>query len=220
VQGFSDMPSSWRKLSLIPVLSLFVIGVGCTGFFVNPTLSSLSIGPQTQTITANPVQTLQMSATGTYNDGSTKDLTGKVSWSSATPSCATINSTGLITPAKSVTGVCTTEISASFGTVSAATTTITVTEGTPTSITLTASPTNPARASTVTFQAKALFPNSSTPQDITASVVWINSDTTDLTLTNGNTTGTISANAQSQITISVTATFANVNSNTVVLTVQ
>jgi hypothetical protein len=162
-----------------------------------------------------------MSATGTYSDGSTKDLTGKVLWSSATPTCATISKTGLVSPVSTVAGVCTTQISASFGTATAATTTVTVTEGTPTQIVLTVSPTtNPAKNSTVTFKAMATFPNSNTPQDITTSVTWSNSDTTDLTLTNGSGTGTISATATSGQQINVTATFGGVNSNTVTLTVQ
>lgn len=214
------MWNSKRKLMLLACVIGVAVAVGCTGFFVNPTLSSLAIGPQTATITANPVQTLQMTATGTYNDGTTKDLTGKVIWNSATPGCATIASGGLVTPVSSVTGICTTDISASFGTVSPATTTITVAEGSPTNITLTASTTSPQPNTTVTFTAKALFPNNNTAQDITTSVSWTISDTTDLTLTNGSGTGTISATAAAGTQISVTASFNGVSSNTVTLNVQ
>lgn len=206
-----------RAILFAAVLVTFAVAAGCTGFFVNPTLSSLSIGPQDQTITA--AQTLQMSATGTYSDGSTKDLTGKVSWSSGTTSCATINSNGLVTPVKSVTGICTTTISAASGTISAATTTVTVSEGTPISIMLTFQPNPPQHNSTVTFKAMATFPNSNTPQDITTSVTWINSDTTNLTLTNGSTTGTLSAGSAG-LSITVQAQFDNVLSNQVVLNVQ
>lgn len=207
-----------RKLAFIPMIALLVIASGCTGFFVNPTLSSLAIGPQSQTITT--AQTLQMAATGTYSDGSTKDLTGKVNWSSDTTSCATINSNGLVSPAKTVTGVCTTTISAASGTVSAASTTVTVTEGTPTSITLSVSPsTTPAHDTTVTFTAKAIFPGSGTQQDITSSVTWINSDTTDLTLTQGSGSGTLSATSAG-MTITVQASFDGVLSNQIVLNVQ
>jgi hypothetical protein len=215
------MMNSFRpKLGFIAaILSLAMTG-GCTGFFVNPTLSSIAIGPQAQTITVNPKTTLQMSATGTFSDGSTQDLTGKVIWSSSDSTCATISSSGLVSPASGVTGVCTATISASDGTISAATTTVTVTEGMPTSILLKASPTNPAINGTVTFQALATFPGSSTQQDITASVIWINSDTTDLQLSNGSTTGTISAGATAGTTINVQANFDNVNSNIVTLTIQ
>lgn len=214
------MLSSRRKLSLIAVLLALGVGAGCTGFFVNPTISSLAIGPQSQTITANPVQTLQMSATGTYSDGSTKDLTGKVSWTSSATSCATISKAGLVTPVSSVTGICTTTITAAFGTVSAATTTVTVSEGTPTSITLSVDNPTPAEATTVTFTAKAIFPGSSTQQDITSSVTWNNSDTADLTLTQGSGTGTVSGSAPHGMQITVSATFDNVTSNNVTLTVQ
>jgi hypothetical protein len=160
-----------------------------------------------------------MSATGTYSDGSTKDLTGKVNWSSDTTSCATINSNGLVSPVKSVSGICETTISAASGTVSGATTTVTVTEGTPLSINLTASTSTPQHNGTVTFTAKATFPGSSTPQDITSSVTWINSDTTDLTLTNGSGSGTLSANSAG-LTITVQASFDGVLSNVVTLNVQ
>lgn len=209
-----------RKLGFVAVLSILAFAGGCKGFFVNPTLSSIAIGPTNQTITVNPKTTLQMSATGTYSDGSTKDLTGKVIWSSSDTSCATISSSGLVSPAASVSGVCTTDIGAADGTISASAATVTVSEGTPTSITLKASPTNPPVNSSVTFQALATFSSGGAQQDITSSVTWNNSDTTNLSLTNGSTTGQISATAPVGTTINVFATFDGVNSNTVTLTVQ
>ena len=216
------MRTSEQKYSLAAAVLaglLLMVASGCTGFFVNPTLSSLAIGPSNQTITVNPHVTLQMSATGTYSDGSTKDLTGKVSWSSSNTSCATVSTSGLVSPASSVTGICTTTIGAASGTVTASGATLTVSEGTPTSITLTVSNSNPVANSSVTFTAKALFPGSGTPQDITASVTWNNSDTTDLTLTQGGGSGTIAAGASGK-QITVSATFDNVISNSVTLNVQ
>jgi hypothetical protein len=164
-----------------------------------------------------------MSATGTYSDGSTKDVTDKVSWSltsSGGQTCGTISHSGLVTPSASVAGTCSATINAAFGTITPATTPLTVTEGTPTSIVLTASTLTPTANSQVTFTAKATFPNSNTQQDITTSVTWVISNTTDLTLTNGTGTGTISSAAGHGDVINVTATFDNVNSNTVTLTVQ
>jgi hypothetical protein len=211
------MFNSKRTVLLAAVLFTLAAAAGCTGFFVNPTLSSLAIGPQNQTITATPVQTLQMSATGTYSDGSTKDLTGKVLWSSSTTSCAKISGSGLVTPAASVSGVCTTTISASFGTIAPATTIVTVSEGTPTSINLTVDILNPPPATNVHFTATGFF--NGTQQPITTSVTWINSDTTDLTLTQGSGTGTILGSATSGNTITVQASFDGVNSNPVTLTI-
>jgi len=207
-----------RRYSLIAAgcaFLLLAIATGCTVFFVNPTLSSIAIGPQDQTITTS--QTLQMAATGTFSDGSTQNLTGKVSWSSSTTACATISSTGLVTPVKTITGICTTTISAASGTVSTPTTTVTVSAGTPTSITLTASTTTPQHNSTVTFTAMGTF--NGTQQDITSSVTWVVSDTTNLTLTNGSGTGTLSAGSAG-LQITVQASFAGVLSNQVTLNVQ
>jgi hypothetical protein len=214
------MHSCGRKVGLIAVLSLFAIAIGCKGFFVNPTLSSLTIGPGDQTITVNPKTTLQMSATGTYDDGSTKDLTGKVLWSSSDTTCATISSGGLVSPVSTVTGICTTTISGASGTVSAATTTVTVTEGTPSSITLTiTSNPSPTPGQQTVLQAQAIFPGSSTQQDITASVTWIVSDPTNVPLVQGSGTVTIAPAAPAE-QVTVQAKFDNVLSNQVVINIQ
>jgi hypothetical protein len=213
------MWSSKRAVLLCTVVCVAGIGVGCTGFFVNPTLSSLAIGPQNQTITVTPLVKLQMSATGTYSDGSTKDLTGQVLWSSSSASCATINSSGLVTPVSGTAGVCTTTISGAMGTVSAATTTVTVSEGTPTSITLTVSNSNPAAGTAITFTAKAIFPGASGQQDITSSVTWTVSDATNVPLIQGGGSVNIPLTAPAE-QVTVTATFDNVNSNQVVVTIQ
>lgn len=215
------MHSFARKLGLLGVLSFLGFAGACTGFFVNPTLSSISIGPSDQTITVNPKVNLQMSATGTYSDGSTKDLTGKVLWTSSDTSCATINSTGLVTPASSVTGACQTTISAAMGTVSAATTTVTVSEGTPSSIKLTVNPNSASYAAgtALTFTAQAVFPGSSTQQDITSSVTWNSSDTTNLPLVQGSGQVTIPPSAPAE-SVTVTATFDNATSNTITITIQ
>jgi trimeric autotransporter adhesin len=200
-------------------LVMLAVGVGCTGFFVSPTLTSLQIGPQDQTITANPVQTLQMSATGTFSDGSTQDLTGKVLWTSETATCATINSGGLVTPVKTVNGICTSTISAADGTITPVTTTVTVSEGMPTSINLTVSNPNPTAGMAITFMAKAIFPGSNTPQDITSSVTWIVSDTTNVPLADGSGNVTIPLGAPVE-QVTVQASFDNVVSNVVTISIQ
>src|SRR6202167_1108509 len=74
-------------------LLLFAVGVACNGFFVDPVLTSVTVGP---TATINQGGTVQESAVGTYNDGSSKSLTN-VQWSSDTESVATVASTGLVT---------------------------------------------------------------------------------------------------------------------------
>jgi hypothetical protein len=91
------MLSRKKKLQLVAALAtllLFALGVGCKGFFVDPTLTGITIGPAATIQTGS---TVQMSAVGTYNDGTTKSLTSGVNWSSGTPSIASINKSGLVT---------------------------------------------------------------------------------------------------------------------------
>jgi hypothetical protein len=208
-----------RKLQLlasVATLFLLAFGVGCKGFFVNPTLTSLAIGPQTFTLIEG--QSQQMAANGTYDDGTTKDLTGKVSWSSSDSTCASVTSPGgLVTAPTTVTAVCTATISGSFGAVPSTSATVTVSPGAPSKIVLTANPTNPQANSTITFTAMGFFTGGS--QDITTLVNWNNSNPTDLTLTNGDTTGTLDSTVTVGSTITVSATFDGVQSNPVILTV-
>jgi len=55
------------------------LAASCHGFFVNPTLTAVSVGPQNLQLNFN--QQWQMSATGTYSDGTQKTLTSGVTWS-------------------------------------------------------------------------------------------------------------------------------------------
>jgi len=58
-----------------------------------PTLQSVSVTPANPTIAVSATQ--QFTATGTYSDGSTNDLTSLVTWASSATAVATINSSGL-----------------------------------------------------------------------------------------------------------------------------
>src|SRR5947208_1659605 len=86
-------------------VSLFVIGtlaicVGCGGGGgSNPptgaTLSSIAVTPANPSIAAGATQ--QFKATGTYSDGTTKDLSSSAAWSSSNTSVATVSAAGLAT---------------------------------------------------------------------------------------------------------------------------
>ena len=89
--------------------------------------------------------TQQFTATGTYSDSSTADLTGSVTWASADPADATIDTTGLATGV----AVGTATISATLGIVSGSTI-LTVTAATLQSIAVT--PANPSIAAGLTQQ--------------------------------------------------------------------
>src|ERR1700678_1175210 len=80
-----------RKLALtlaFTVLVALAFGVSCKGFFVSPTLTSLTINPSAPNVQLNTTTTLQ--AFGVYNDGSSAYLTSGVSWSSSDPTVAAI----------------------------------------------------------------------------------------------------------------------------------
>jgi hypothetical protein len=77
-----------------------------------PALVSIAINPAEPTVLQGG--TLQLSATGTYSDASTMDLTNRVTWTSANPTMVSVNSTGLI--AGNAVGFST--ITATLGTIS------------------------------------------------------------------------------------------------------
>jgi len=58
-----------------------------------PVVKSISITPAAPTVVSG--QAVQLKASATYSDGSSKDVTASVSWSSSTPITATVNASGL-----------------------------------------------------------------------------------------------------------------------------
>jgi trimeric autotransporter adhesin len=117
------MLSNRQKLRLIgafAALAILVLAASCTGFFVNPTVSSITIDPSAPTVGVG--QTQQMSAAGTDSNGNSLTLTAGTSctgttvcWSSGTPTVATISTGGLLTGVS----VGTATITASSGTATA-----------------------------------------------------------------------------------------------------
>jgi outer membrane protein assembly factor BamB/uncharacterized protein YjdB len=59
------------------------------------TLLSIAVTPNNPTVTVG--KTKQLTATGSYSDGSTQDLTAQVTWESSDPAKATVSNTGLVT---------------------------------------------------------------------------------------------------------------------------
>jgi Bacterial Ig-like domain (group 2) len=206
-----------QRLSPLAILLALALAIGCRGFFVNPKLTSITVTPSTVTISKG--QTNQMTATGNYNDGSTKNLTGSATWTSSDTACATVSSAGVVTASASITTTCTTTITATSGSFTA-TATVTVTPGTLVSITLSATPTTAPAGSTVVFKALGTYSGSSTQQDITTQVTWTVSNTTVLTLNQGSGSGTVSTGATSGTTVNVTASLNGITSNMVTITVQ
>jgi hypothetical protein len=84
-----------RKLALTLVFTVLValaLGVGCRGFFVSPTLTSITINPTAPAVQV--AQTTTLSAFGVNSDGEGMNLTGGVSWSSSDITIATVTGSG------------------------------------------------------------------------------------------------------------------------------
>ena len=71
-------------------------GGGGNGTTPPQTLVSIAVTPNDSSIAIGDTQ--QFTATGTYSDNTTQDLTSLVSWTSSNTSIATISNTGLATP--------------------------------------------------------------------------------------------------------------------------
>jgi Bacterial Ig-like domain (group 2) len=173
------MPSTKKKLQLLSASAalLLLAGlVGCTGFFQNPVLTTLTVGPQAPNIQQG--STLQMSATGTYDDGSTKTLTSGVFWSSSDDTIATISTGGKVTAGSAGTAT----ITASSGAVSG-TSTVTVSLNNVIGLTLSPTQVTITRGSTGTISALATVSGMSGTVDVSATTTWTITDSTGATPT-------------------------------------
>jgi trimeric autotransporter adhesin len=135
-------------------------------------LSSIAVLPADSTIAQNTTQ--QFSAIGTFNDGSTVNLTAQVAWSSSNTAAATIgSSTGL---AKGLSpGGTSTNITATLGAITASTS-LDVSSATVSSISVTPTGRTIAPSTQLSFTATGTFSDSST-QVITTDATWTSSDT-------------------------------------------
>ena len=143
---------------------------------------------------------VQFTATGTYTDSSTQNLTASATWASTnSTTVASINSAGL---ANTLPGTGTTVITAKFGTVVSPGVTLTVTAHALVSIAVT--PANPSiiNGTTQQFTATGTYTDHTTA-DITATVTWASTNSTTVASIGPNTGLATSLGAG---TTSITAT--------------
>jgi hypothetical protein len=213
------MPGFNRKLRLLAALItllMLALGLGCRGFFVHPTLTALTVAPTS--VSLIEAQTRQLAATGTYDDGSKKDLTGSAGWTTSDAAVATVTA-GLVKAAATISNPPgTATITATSGTLTA-TSTITVNTGPLTAITISTTTPNPAAGQTVVFTALGTYTGSTQQQDITSLVTWSSSNTAVIT-TISNGSGAVLSTATSGATTSVTATLNGITSGALTITVQ
>lgn len=211
-----------KKLKLIGAFAALLslgLAVSCKGFFVNPTVTSLAIGPANLALA--PDTSFHMVATATYSDGTTGDVTGKSIWTSASTNVAIFTSPGTI-QATALTNLptlpATTSVSASLGTVSSSSQTVTVCPVVQT-MTLTVNggaSVSVAGGTALTFDAEATFNGVTGNNNVDAFVTWNISNTSALASIDSAGNGTTIANNASTFTVS--ATLCGVSSRTVTIT--
>jgi len=157
-------------LFLTTIIALTTLGMfqACSVNSFTIKLKSIAVTPDSTSVPVGA--TKQFTATGTYSDDTTKDLTASVSWSSSNIATATIDSAGNATPLAAGTATITAESDGVSGT-----STLTVTNSALLSIAVTpASPSTP-KGMTVQFTAVGTYADNST-QDLTTQVAWNSSD--------------------------------------------
>ena len=183
---------------------------GCGQFFPGAnSITALQIGPLNATV--QPGVTQQYTATATYGNNTTADVTSQVTWSTTLSSVATISSSGLLTAG--ALGIAT--VQAQSGSVIASTT-VTVTQKQVQSISiqpLTQTLSLSLGPTTVQFTATATYQDGSTA-DVTTIATWTSVPSSVLSISS---TGL--ATAATVGTATVTASSGGITSNGATVTV-
>jgi uncharacterized protein YjdB len=160
--------------------------------------------------------TASLMATGTYSDKTTKDITTKVTWTSAAPDTASVGpSTGVVAGVT----VGATAVTATLDGVKSPDASITVTAATLSSIAITPTTTSTppllpiAKGNTTTLTATGIY-SDGTSGNLSGTVTWISSDKTVVTVNNSGV-----ATGAGIGTSSITATLNGKTSDAVTLTV-
>ena len=167
---------------------------GSTGLTVTAAvLQSIAVTPANTSLPAG--ETEQFTATGTFSDNSTENLTAQVTWASSDTTWATISSAGLATAVSP--GPVT--ISATFDGITG-TTGLTATAAVLKSIAVTPANTSLPAGETEQFTATGTLSDNTT-ENLTSQVTWASSDTTWITVSS---TGLATSVSPGPVTISAT----------------
>jgi uncharacterized protein YjdB len=180
--------------SIFGVAALTVLPAVLIAVTVSPSVTSIPLG-----------ETAPFNATGHYSDGSTQNLTKTVTWATSSATVATVSnasgSQGQVTATG--TGLATimaTDSSASLSGTAA----VTVLPAALLAITVSPTATNLPAGETAPFTATGLYSNATT-ENITDSVTWSSSDTSDATVSNApGSQGEVTAVATGASTIAAT----------------
>jgi len=205
-----------RLAGTLGALAAFALGLSCTGFFVNPTISSLSVGPASPTIeTGSTNNTVQMTAFATNNDGSTSN-SPSVSWSITPTTTATISPTGLVTAV--AVGTATVTAAANKNPSITGTQTVTVTVGCIESIKITPTSVPALTTNQPSQQLAAEATTCNGTDDVTQVATWTTSNSSLITVSAGLVS--MLAGNTTPGTATVTASIGNISSAPVTITVS
>src|SRR5438309_189017 len=162
-----------------------------SGTGLAPPLVSIAVNPQSAAVPLGKTQ--QFTATGTYTDGSTQNLTSSVVWSSSAPTVSTVSSTGVATSV----GQGTTNIIATSGTISGSSS---LTVGPPALVSLSVNPSSASvpLGTTQQFTATGTYTDAST-QNLVNSINW-NSSSPDVASVSSSGLATAAAMGSATIT--------------------
>jgi hypothetical protein len=160
----------WLALAV----AVFLLVAGCKGFFTNPTLTTITVGASNGSSFVNVGSTLQMIATGTFNDGSTGAVTA--TWSSSASGIASVNAgTGVVTG-----------VTPGTATITAASSGITGTAGLTVCGNITAITISPLNQNDLLSQLTQQFTaKDQAGNDITTAVTWVSTNTGVAAFTSG-----------------------------------
>ncbi len=189
----------FARLAALIVISTFGLLAGCGSSHPNDLaqLSSIAVGPPDSTVAMGLAS--QFTATGIMSDGSKRDLSAQVTWSSSNPAIASMGAGGTVAAVRSGT----TTIVAALSGVSGSTS-LTVTPATLMSIEVT--PLNPTIANGLTVQlmATGIYSDNST-HDLTSAVTWSSSASAVASISNSSgSTGLAAALTPGSTTITAT----------------
>ena len=166
------------------------------------TLRSIALAPPTAVLA--PASLLSYTATGTFSDGSTANVTDVVTWSSSATNVASVNSFGQVTGQSAGTAT----ITAQQGSVTGAAALV-VESSALSSVTVTPATATVAEQTATQFDAVGTFADGST-QDLTSSVSWTSSPASVATVSNAAPTKGLATGVAAG-TSTITALFATLS---------
>ncbi|HWZ74942.1 MAG TPA: Ig-like domain-containing protein [Candidatus Sulfotelmatobacter sp.] len=191
VTGTSSLTATQSTFPWAVVLAAFRSNAGTGGG--PPTLTSIQVTPGSPTLSMG--QSVQLTATGSFSDGSTQDLTSSATWSSSQTSVVTVGTSGLATAG----GHGSASITASSGSISGST--LMLVEGNLSALQLTPGNGSVTAGTTQQFTATGTF-SDGTSENLTGSASWSSSNTSVGTV---NASGLVTAITAGSTTIIATS---------------